>query len=1317
MDISSLLSPQESPRDTPPLSKSTPRKSRKPRIAKSTAPPKISPSSRTAQPPPPNATYQTPQQIVRSPPIAHPVSAMRLTTGTAPDAGLAARQGSTPGMDALADLASMQHHQQTTRANAGSLRNTEIYDNQASPNGAVLQNLQAVHGPVPGRASVDHTMVDVPLQPATTHISTTRTLSEDESQDPDNLVAHLASNPSDYESHFKLISLLHRGFRSHHRGSSSLGGQAHPRDSDSLPDLRAAREAMDARFSLGEELWLERIEDEELLATMLSLNECAALVDLYERAVLEEVVSTKLWLRFAQWVTSLYVAATQDAQAHEAVQSLHDFQGWSEEDKLVAGEVYNRRVLIDVYWARGVQATKWRIDESHLLWEPYTNLLLQDVERSASTEDVVRMKAHFLDRLRTPHATWDRSFQMFSTFISRYEDHSYEKIMETINRECATTKAAYGARETFELALTKAHGSGDKTTQLSTFSDYIEWEVSQNRRKHMFMYELVDNLYQRALLGSPANAELWEAYVMFLKDEIFSHSRREVDLLSVLDRSTRHCPWSGSLWSHYLIAAENHRIPFSEIEKVKHKATSTGVLDAGRLEEVLQVHVAWCDILRRRAFQDGSGEDERDVAEVGIRSAIENMQRLGESKYGKEYQGDPNYRLERNYIEYWTQRLNWHTARESWKGLIPSRGKSYEFWLKYYHWEMSVWREIFYSDNAANPPSSPRPREATRVLRTALKMPNLDWPERIILELREHCRFHEDAMELQSVCVQIWKRSKILQKQREKEAIEAWEAAQAQTAQHVRNLNTGTSTDSGVNLTTTKRKRDDETNEGDEEAALKKTRGNNDSVPSVVEEITSSVPSKLRRDRENATIVVKNLPQGTTEARIRQFFRDCGSINNLLLNVDELSDTSAATIEFQSRDEALAAETKDKKAFDGREIEVRLGSGSTVFTTNFPPEADENWIKERFGKYGEIIDIRFPSLKYDTHRRFCYVQFSTADQAHKATEFHGQAVGAKLKLVARMSDPSQRHDRVGALQEGRELHIVNLHWDVTERELASTFSRYGRIEKTRIPTDVSGKSKGYAFVSFKSKKEAEAALELDQTKFMGRTMTVEIATKAPTKRQATTILQNNAGSSNPPSPDAQMTNGDQSTAGSPPAAANGGNKPSSADIKSRTVVLLNVPDTVNDARIRALAERYGPLVRIVLRPDHQGAILEFRNVTDAGKAALGLDGDTSLSGRTLRVGHMRELLKQQAEKKNSKLGPQIGNNTGALQSAMPIRRPVLGAKRGGRGGLGSTFRAPVKKADKEAEDIEMNGESKAEEPSHKSNADFKAIYLGQKNDA
>lgn len=40
------------------------------------------------------------------------------------------------------------------------------------------------------------------------------------------------------------------------------------------------------------------------------------------------------------------------------------------------------------------------------------------------------------------------------------------------------------------------------------------------------------------------------------------------------------------------------------------------------------------------------------------------------------------------------------------------------------------------------------------------------------------------------------------------------------------------------------------------------------------------------------------------------------------------------------------------KSFEGRVIEVQVGSGSTLYVCNFLPTADEAWIRERFHKVG-----------------------------------------------------------------------------------------------------------------------------------------------------------------------------------------------------------------------------------------------------------------------------------------------------------------------------------------------------------------------------
>ncbi len=119
-------------------------------------------------------------------------------------------------------------------------------------------------------------------------------------------------------------------------------------------------------------------------------------------------------------------------------------------------------------------------------------------------------------------------------------------------------------------------------------------------------------------------------------------------------------------------------------------------------------------------------------------------------------------------------------------------------------------------------------------------------------------------------------------------------------------------------------------------------------------------------------------------------------------------------------------------------------------------------------QYGEIVDVRFPSLKYNTHRRFCYVQFKSSGQARAATERDGEVIG-KLKLVAKISDPGVKQDRQGAVHEGRELYVANLDWSATEDEVKQVFSKYGTVEKIRIPTNIAGKSKGIAFVVFSNR--------------------------------------------------------------------------------------------------------------------------------------------------------------------------------------------------------------------------------------------------------
>lgn len=812
------------------------------------------------------------QHVMPSPPLISPVSALRVHAASTPpaDGNRAMRQPSTPRMDTLADLASMQHHQQTTRANAGGLRSAEIYENQPSSTSGLPQLHVVPRSQGSTRGLMDLPVIEPQIQsPSPRHYSAT-SLTETEVQTVAHLVTYLATNPFAYESHIQLVKLLHQGLVSYVHSQSSPNAPADPHRYDLLQDLRNAREAMNATFALGEDLWVDWIEDQQLLAK--TLDDKITVIESCQKALDQEPGSTRLWLLYAEWMLSMFkLVNTEDERALAIGSPTAEEVRWSEEDIALARSVCSWEQMLGV-WTQGVEDTKWRINDSHLIWNRYTELIIIDLGSSPSKESIEAVKSHFLDRLQMPHATWEATSQLYSTFVSRHENLPYEEYEETMVaaiEQGSEAKIKYAQREVLEVNLQRGRERGDMEAEWKAFNEYIDWEMTQSRKKLAYSFELVHALHQRATLRFPSDTALWEGFVMFLNDEIISFER-DVSALPILNRATIHCPWSGTLWSQYLLAAERNRQSFPTMHNIKHKATSTGLLDAGDMLEVLKVHTAWCGFLRRRAFHDDSTDEDMDVAEVGIRSAIEDMETLGREKYGKNYQGDPEYRLQRIYIKYLTQCCNWQGARNAWKGLVATQGDSYDFWLRYYLWEMSTWGQLAYGESGLNGSQPTKPSQATHVLQQALQRPKLDWPEKILETFQHHCEEHEDVEELQAAVIQIWKARKLVASRREKEALHALEVGPSQKLPQQEGYQDNRE-NSGSGFNIGKRKRGDDL-DGSEASILKKYRLEvSDGSKSNPDEVISSTP---KRDRENSTVIVRNLPNGMTETRVRQYFRD-----------------------------------------------------------------------------------------------------------------------------------------------------------------------------------------------------------------------------------------------------------------------------------------------------------------------------------------------------------------------------------------------------------------------------------------------------------
>ena len=335
-----------------------------------------------------------------------------------------------------------------------------------------------------------------------------------------------------------------------------------------------------------------------------------------------------------------------------------------------------------------------------------------------------------------------------------------------------------------------------------------------------------------------------------------------------------------------------------------------------------------------------------------------------------------------------------------------------------------------------------------------------------------------------------------------------------------------------------------------------------------------------------------------------------------------------------------------------------------------------------------------------------------------------------------VADPDAKKSRSGAISEGRELHVANVEFNASEGDIREFFSQYGgTVENIRLIRSAAGKFFGTCFIVFSKPEEASAAVVLNNKPFRGRLLRVSLATdKSTLAKQATTkLIPNPTGSVEPEDKSTDVaestaTNGRRTSVASAGNSANAAapaiselNEDNALTKRERTVALLNLPDTVNDARIQSHLSAYGPLRKILLKRDREGALVEFVNLQDAGKVGMGID--CSALGPDVRIGTAKEMLL--GDRKAKAKGPTSGSSTAAAKASIkpafgaPPMRPAQAsvarpAQRGGRrGGLGLK-RGGLGVGASRAKETDAEGDAKMDEGSEsgqkKGNAEFRALF-------
>jgi RNA recognition motif-containing protein len=272
------------------------------------------------------------------------------------------------------------------------------------------------------------------------------------------------------------------------------------------------------------------------------------------------------------------------------------------------------------------------------------------------------------------------------------------------------------------------------------------------------------------------------------------------------------------------------------------------------------------------------------------------------------------------------------------------------------------------------------------------------------------------------------------------------------------------------------------------------------------------------------------------------------------------------------QDSVAAALTKDKKQLRGKEIAVHLAWKSTLYVTNFPESADDAVVRDLFGQYGLIFDVRWPSKKFKNTRRFCYVQYTSPSSAEKALELHGRELEPDRPMSVLISNPERKKERTDADANEKEIYVAGLSKFTTKEDLMKLFQTYGPVKDVRMALEQNGQAKGFAFIEFDEEKDAQAALGANNYELKKRRIAVTLADSRVRARNRN--LTDEAGL------------GQQ------------------AVTRNRSLRIRNLPPATHEGLLQQALEKLAVVKRVEIFQDKNEAVVELETAAEAGKLLL-----------------------------------------------------------------------------------------------------------------
>ena len=162
--------------------------------------------------------------------------------------------------------------------------------------------------------------------------------------------------------------------------------------------------------------------------------------------------------------------------------------------------------------------------------------------------------------------------------------------------------------------------------------------------------------------------------------------------------------------------------------------------------------------------------------------------------------------------------------------------------------------------------------------------------------------------------------------------------------------------------------------------------------------------------------------------------------------------------------------------------------GRRIFCKNVSDDATQEDFQDVLEPFGEVTDF------YNPGKGFCFITFSTDEEAQaciaglNGKEVNGQEVQMNIAKPKGEKGSGGGGGGRGSDEEGRKIFIHNVSEDATREDFEEEASKHGEI------TDFYNPKKGFAFITFSTKEEAEACIAaMNDTEVTGQTIQMNIA--------------------------------------------------------------------------------------------------------------------------------------------------------------------------------------------------------------------------------